>query len=398
MEKSIIKTNFSDQKEEIEFIKNVEKFPAIYDVSSSLHKPTKISEAFRDIAENIGYEAPNELALTWRKLRQKYIKIRNLDPNLHEPTIKKNAEFLKAMCFLDDFDLDEPIGQTPTKEPTSLVLDDDDPHYEDTFIAEVKKYPMLYDTNDPDNKKTKLRQQIWEEIGTKFGINEKRLQLKWKNLKRKYILMRYPQSSKNAVTQKRKIKYSQKFVDKLSFLDTFLEHAKMYQPVDSSEVYENEIKRIKMDHNSSLDQDPFEGRKSTSPSPKRKLVVRKEKIGHIVKLLPKISMSVSDNKQMKLEITDDDEEYEEYIEDVDYLAEDQHNETDSQEAYEKPAKNPIDLKVSSVVDGEDSNDNRRSDNEHFCLSLVEPLSNLPFNKQVILKTKIWNLLAESYNS
>ena len=46
--------------------------------------------------------------------------------------------------------------------------------------------------------------------------------LKWKNLRRKYIMMRYPQSSKNSITGKRKIRYCQEFVDRLSFLDTYL--------------------------------------------------------------------------------------------------------------------------------------------------------------------------------
>lgn len=46
--------------------------------------------------------------------------------------------------------------------------------------------------------------------------------LKWKNLRRKYILMAYPNSSKNSITGKRKIRYNQEFVDRLSFLDKYL--------------------------------------------------------------------------------------------------------------------------------------------------------------------------------
>lgn len=53
-------------------------------------------------------------------------------------------------------------------------------------------------------------------------ILDKKLMLKWKNLRRKYVLMRYPLSSKNAFTGKRKIRYNQEFIDRLSFLDNYL--------------------------------------------------------------------------------------------------------------------------------------------------------------------------------
>lgn len=35
-------------------------------------------------------------------------------------------------------------------------------------------------------------------------------------------MMRYPQSSKNSITGKRKIRYNQEFIERLSFLDKYL--------------------------------------------------------------------------------------------------------------------------------------------------------------------------------
>lgn len=41
------------------------------------------------------------------------------------------------------------------------------------LISLVQGYPVLYDTSDPDYMKSKLKDQIWEKIGTQLVVEGK---------------------------------------------------------------------------------------------------------------------------------------------------------------------------------------------------------------------------------
>lgn len=263
-----------------------------------------------------------------------------------------------------------------------------------------------FNVHDPDYKKTKLKNSIWESIGKKFVEEEKKLLLKWKNLKRKYILMRYPQSSKNHITQKRRVKYSQKFIDKMSFLDRFLEYSTLYEPVTDNSYYENEAKRIKLVHNIYNHQD-------TKPAPTPKKIVPKKprKSGTPLKIETLHSGQDSEDDVIEIpsiEINDDEEEVVQnhsFHGEIDYLNQDQaYDESDGQMEQQSIVNCHSSMRemrdIRHDVASVESDDRRAqySNNEYFCLSLVESLNGLSQRKQNYVKEKFWRVINEAYNS
>ncbi|GAB6029890.1 hypothetical protein CHUAL_005591 [Chamberlinius hualienensis] len=55
------------------------------------------------------------------------------------------------------------------------------------FVSEVRNHSCLYNLSDPGYKDTKLKEIKWTAIGTKFGFTGRVAQLKWKNVRDRYV-------------------------------------------------------------------------------------------------------------------------------------------------------------------------------------------------------------------
>lgn len=242
-----------------------------------------------------------------------------------------------------------------------------------------------------------MRHAVWEKLSEKFGDNERKLQLKWKNLKRKYILMRYPQSSKNSITQKRKIRYSPKFVDKMKFLDKYLEYSQRYSPVDNSDVYEICLKKMKME----IPEEPHEVIESSDTTNLSAMVEETSEIVY------EDSDMVHDPENGQFTLTVEEEQEENY-EEIDleenlvgemitkYPNESAEDQTETAEDQIESAED-VDEELMTSEEPESQNEvtmDRRCENEIFCLSLVDSINRFSYQKQLLIKAKIWQLLAE----
>lgn len=338
--------------------------------------------------------------------------MRNLDPEEDETlSLKSSQDFLKAMRFLDDFDLDENIDTQPME-----VFDESDRYFEDAFIEEMKKHTVLYDIRDPDNKKTKLRQEKWEKISVKFGETEKKLQLKWKNLKRKYILMRYPTSSRNSITQKRKIRYSPAFVEKMKFLDKYLEHSQLFDAIDNVQDYQSQMKKMKFEttenvstvsiHKFEIDRksgNVFEVSQQEDDEDEEIYEIEEieqpesiEESSQITEQYPRENFEEITEHMDEQPVTEEDFEseiYEQHFTEVPQEAQQTHPAEETEPEIELDQQLSEDTQEHAAV-SEISID-RRCENEIFCLSLVDTINRLSYPKQLVVKAKIWQLLAES---
>lgn len=279
--------------------------------------------------------------------------------------------------------------------------------------------------------KFQLKNGIWLNIAQKFGEDDKKLLLKWKNLKRKYILMRYPQSSKNHITQKRRVRYSQKFIDKMSFLDPYLEYSSLFEPVTDNSYYESEAKRMKMDTNLYTQPHQITSKSTSTPNittvtVTRKIVPKKPRKSVPLKIETLHQHYQSGIQQQNVEIDDDvieipsieiDDDTEEgvTVEDENILDSSTHFQDDEFLQHEQQSYNEStntdhnivnynhesisqrgggDMREAGSIESECDRRIQYSHNELFCLSLVESLNALSQRKQNQVKEMFWRIINE----
>lgn len=87
---------------------------------------------------------------------------------------------------------------------------------DETIIAEVKKYPEIYDPTRPDHRQSSAIRVAWSKVGEVVGWPGRKCQSRWKNIRYKYrtILL----SKTNGKSPKSKWK----FAKSLRFLDRFI--------------------------------------------------------------------------------------------------------------------------------------------------------------------------------
>lgn len=113
-------------------------------------------QAFNKIAEKIGIGNGKFVKSRWADSLQKYAELKNLDPNKDGEILKRNGEFIEMMDNLETmkmYERDQDLSIEDFVENDS----NEDNRFEDIFIEEVKKHPVLFDLHDPDYKKTKVK-------------------------------------------------------------------------------------------------------------------------------------------------------------------------------------------------------------------------------------------------